>query len=157
MDREHLSLSIARQCALMGVARSSLYYRPREASGENLALMQAMDRQYLDTPFYGSRRLSRVDPVLVPAPVVVGDLMGEGVWQVFVIALLVGEYGDAGPEVVPGVGGRHGVREEYAHHLYRQRECHEELRLLTAVSRMSTVFGFPWCPSRTIWGSTVPV
>ena len=32
VDREHLSLSIARQCALLGVARSSLYYRPKEAS-----------------------------------------------------------------------------------------------------------------------------
>ena len=57
VDREHPSLSTARQCALLGVARSSLYYRPREASAENLALMQAMDRQFLDTPFYGSRRL----------------------------------------------------------------------------------------------------
>ena len=57
VDREHLSLSTARQCALLGVARSSLYYRPREASGENLALMQSMDRQRLDTPFYGSRRM----------------------------------------------------------------------------------------------------
>ena len=57
VDREHPSLSIARQFALLGVARSSLYYRPREASGENPALMQAMDRQYLDTPFYGSRRM----------------------------------------------------------------------------------------------------
>ena len=57
VGREHLLLSIARQCALLGVARSSLYYRLREASGENLALMQAMDRQYLDTPFYGSRRM----------------------------------------------------------------------------------------------------
>ena len=57
VEREHLLLSIARQCALLGVARSSLYYRPREASGESLALMQAMDRQYLDTPFYGSRRM----------------------------------------------------------------------------------------------------
>ena len=55
VDREHPSLSTARQCALLGVARSSLYYRPREASGENPALMQAMDRQCLDTPFYGSR------------------------------------------------------------------------------------------------------
>ena len=53
VDREHSLLSIARQCALLGVARSSLYSRPREASGENLALMQALDRQYLDTPFYG--------------------------------------------------------------------------------------------------------
>ena len=57
VDREHLLLSIARQCALLGVARSSLYYRPREASDENLALMQAMDRHYLETPFYGSRRM----------------------------------------------------------------------------------------------------
>ena len=57
VNREHLLLSIARQCALLGVDRSSLYYRPREASGENLALMQAMDRQYLDTPFYRSRRM----------------------------------------------------------------------------------------------------
>ena len=43
VDREHLSLSTARQCVLLGLACSSLYYRPREASGENLALMQAMD------------------------------------------------------------------------------------------------------------------
>ena len=62
VDREHLSssiasLSIARQCALLGVAHSSLYYRPKEASGEDLALMQAIDRQYLDTPFYGSTRM----------------------------------------------------------------------------------------------------
>ena len=56
-DREHPKLPIVRRCALLGVARSSLYYQPREASGENLALMQAMDRQYLDTPFYGSRRM----------------------------------------------------------------------------------------------------
>ena len=57
VDREHLSLLIARQCALLGVARSSLYYRPREASGENLALMQALDRQYLETSFCGSKRM----------------------------------------------------------------------------------------------------
>ena len=57
VDRERPSLSTVRQCALLGVARSSLYYRPREASGENLALMQSMDRQRLDTPFYGSRRM----------------------------------------------------------------------------------------------------
>ena len=48
VDREHSSLSMARQCVLLGVSRSSLYYRPREASVEDLALMQAMDRQYLN-------------------------------------------------------------------------------------------------------------
>ena len=57
VDREHLALSIARQCARLGVAHSSLYYRPKEASSEDMGLMQAMDRQYLDTPCYGSRRM----------------------------------------------------------------------------------------------------
>ena len=29
-DRRHRHLSIVRQCQLMGVSRSSLYYRPKE-------------------------------------------------------------------------------------------------------------------------------
>ena len=57
VDREHPSLSMRRQCALLGVSRSGLYYRPRGVSEEALALMQAVDRQYLETPFYGSRRM----------------------------------------------------------------------------------------------------
>ena len=44
VDREHPSLSIARQCAFLGVVRSRLYYRPREFSGEDLTTMQTMDR-----------------------------------------------------------------------------------------------------------------
>ena len=51
VDREHPSLSIARQCALLGVSRSGLYYRPRGVSAVDLALMGEMDRQYLETPF----------------------------------------------------------------------------------------------------------
>ena len=57
VDRQHRSLSIVRQCALLGVSRSSLYYRPKETSQQDLSLMQAMDRQYLESPFYGSRRM----------------------------------------------------------------------------------------------------
>ena len=57
VDREHLSLSIVRQCALLGVSRSSLYYRPKAVSEEDLSLMSEIDRQYLETPFYGSRRM----------------------------------------------------------------------------------------------------
>ena len=40
-----------------GVSRSSIYYRPRGASEEDLSLMEEIDRQYLETPFYGSRRM----------------------------------------------------------------------------------------------------
>ena len=57
VEREHPSLSLVRQCALLGVSRSSLYYRPRAASAEDLSLMGEIDRQYLETPFYGSRRM----------------------------------------------------------------------------------------------------
>ncbi len=57
VDRERPSLSMARQCVLLGVSRSGLYYRSRGPSEEDLASMQAMDRQYLETPFYGSRRM----------------------------------------------------------------------------------------------------
>ena len=56
-DRQHRHRSIVRQCQLMGVSRSSLYYRPKETSQQDLSLMQAMDRQYLETPFYGSGRM----------------------------------------------------------------------------------------------------
>ena len=57
VDRQHRSLSRVRQCALLGVSRSSLYYRPKETSQQALSLMMEMDRQYLETPFYGSRRM----------------------------------------------------------------------------------------------------
>ena len=57
VDRQHQTLSIVRQCALLGVSRSSLYYRPKETSQQGLSLMREMDRQYLETPFYGSRRM----------------------------------------------------------------------------------------------------
>ncbi len=57
VDREHPALSLVRQCALLRVSRSSIYYCPRAASQEDLSLMGEIDRQYLETPFYGSRRM----------------------------------------------------------------------------------------------------
>ena len=57
VDREHPSLPIVGQCALLGVSRSSIYYRPKGGSEEDLSLMREIDRQYLATPFYGSRRM----------------------------------------------------------------------------------------------------
>ena len=57
VDREHPGLSTVRQCALLGISRSSVYYRPRAPSQKDLALMKQIDQQYLATPFYGSRRM----------------------------------------------------------------------------------------------------
>ena len=57
IDRDRPKLSVSRQCKLVGVARSSLYYRPVGSDHEDLDIMAKMDRQYLKTPFYGSRRM----------------------------------------------------------------------------------------------------
>ena len=47
-----------RQCELLGLARSSLYYQPRGETEENLAVMRHIDRLFTKWPFLGSRRLS---------------------------------------------------------------------------------------------------
>ena len=43
----------------VGVGRSSLYYRPKGESAENLALMRRMDELHMNYPFYGSRQMMR--------------------------------------------------------------------------------------------------
>src|SRR5712671_1238473 len=50
-------LSVSRQCALLGVARSGFYYRPRPESAEELELLKRLDRIFTGHPVYGSRRL----------------------------------------------------------------------------------------------------
>ena len=57
VDRRLRHLSIVRQCQLLGVSRSCLYYRAKETLQQGLPLMRELDRQYLETPFYGSRRM----------------------------------------------------------------------------------------------------
>ena len=51
-------LSLSRQCQLLGLSRAALYYRPVAVSDGELELMALIDRQYLRTPFYGSRRMT---------------------------------------------------------------------------------------------------
>jgi putative transposase len=53
-------LSIAHQCGLLGLPRSTWYYQPCGETAENLTLMRSIDEQYLKTPFYGSRKLAEM-------------------------------------------------------------------------------------------------
>ena len=46
-----------RQCELLGVNRSGLYYQAVGENEENLQLMRLMDEEYTRHPFFGSRRL----------------------------------------------------------------------------------------------------
>ena len=51
-------LSVARQCALLGLARSSYYYRPRGVSAADLAAMRLLDEVFTAHPYFGARRLA---------------------------------------------------------------------------------------------------
>ena len=58
IERGHPDLSIARQCGLLSIARSSFYHAPRGETDENLALMRKIDAQFLETPFFGVRQMT---------------------------------------------------------------------------------------------------
>ncbi len=57
-EREHPEISARRQCELLGVNRSGLYYEPVGESEENLHLMRLLDEQYTRAPFYGRRKMT---------------------------------------------------------------------------------------------------
>jgi putative transposase len=58
IEPDYSQISVARQCELVGLSRSSFYYTPQEESPENLYLMRLLDEQYTRTPFYGVRRMT---------------------------------------------------------------------------------------------------
>ncbi len=59
IDPGHGRLSIARQCSLVSISRSSFYYEGKGESPLNLKLMRLIDEQFLETPWYGSRQMAR--------------------------------------------------------------------------------------------------
>ena len=58
MIERQSEVTIRRQCELLGVCRSSLYYRPQPVSPADLALMRRIDEWHLARPFLGARRLA---------------------------------------------------------------------------------------------------
>jgi putative transposase len=58
IDHLHPRLSVLRQCDLLGLSRSSLYYRAQGEDAASQQLMRWIDRQYTSTPFFGVRRMT---------------------------------------------------------------------------------------------------
>lgn len=58
IDPKRARLPIIRQCTLLQLNRSGVYYRPVPQNGANLALMRLIDAQFLETPYYGSRQMT---------------------------------------------------------------------------------------------------
>ena len=59
LDRDHPDLSVRRQCAMLGVARSSVYRKPAPTNDNDLALMRRIDALHTERPFLGSRRIAK--------------------------------------------------------------------------------------------------
>ena len=53
------TLSVKRQCELLGLNRTGVYYTPRPIREEDLRLMRRIDELHLEHPFYGARRLAK--------------------------------------------------------------------------------------------------
>jgi len=58
VEPENQQISLRRQCELLGLNRSTLYYTPVGASEFKLGLMRLIDEQYTRTPFYGWLRMT---------------------------------------------------------------------------------------------------
>jgi putative transposase len=59
LDRHHSDLSIRRQCAMLGVARSGVYRKPRPANDNDPEAMRRIDVLFTARPFFGARRIAR--------------------------------------------------------------------------------------------------
>lgn len=58
IEIKNQSISISRQCDLLGLSRSSYYYEPKPESEENLELMRLIDEIHMKYPFYGYPRMT---------------------------------------------------------------------------------------------------
>ena len=58
IERSHPQLSVGAQCRLLSISRSSFYDAPQGETAMNLDLMLLVDKQFLDTPFYGVRQMT---------------------------------------------------------------------------------------------------
>jgi len=58
IDRDGREVSVRRQCELLNLSRSGLYYEPAPTDAEELALMRRIDELHLEHPFFGSRKIA---------------------------------------------------------------------------------------------------
>ena len=58
VEADNKQIPVTRQCELLGIARSTYYYKPKPMSELNLRLMRLIDEQYTRTPMYGVPRMT---------------------------------------------------------------------------------------------------
>lgn len=89
VDWEHPDLSISLQAELLGINRTSLYYKPMEPSSEEIRIKHRIDEIYTKWPFYGSRRIAEVlrrdkeDPIIVNRKAVQRHMREMGISAIY--------------------------------------------------------------------------
>ena len=62
VNRDRTDLSLTKQCKLLKISRSSLYYTPVGVNAETLKLMKEIDRVFTKYPFFGRRQVAAYLP-----------------------------------------------------------------------------------------------
>lgn len=57
IEPQHKTISVARQCELVGLSRSAYYYQPQTADALTLTLLRLIDEEYTRHPFLGTRKM----------------------------------------------------------------------------------------------------
>lgn len=69
IDNDDSNLSVARQCNLLLINKSTYYYKPKGLTERDLEIMKIIDEIYTEHPYFGARRMSKH---LVPFGVIIG-------------------------------------------------------------------------------------
>jgi putative transposase len=86
VERENREVSVQVQCELLGLARSSVYYTPRQPDERDLLVKRRIDEIYTTSPFYGIRRITaqlRVDGLLVNHKAVARHVQEMGLQAIY--------------------------------------------------------------------------
>ena len=59
IEKDNSEISISRQCELLSLSRSTVYYKNVEKDDSNIKLMNIIDEIYTESPFYGRRRITK--------------------------------------------------------------------------------------------------
>lgn len=59
IDRDCLDLSVARQCKLVSINKSTYYYKPKGLTARDLKIMKIIDEIYTEHPYFGTRRMAK--------------------------------------------------------------------------------------------------
>jgi len=58
IESKHKTITVSRQCDLIGISRASYYYESQRDDSYNQLIMNLIDEQFTKTPFYGVPRIT---------------------------------------------------------------------------------------------------